>query len=478
MRAYVRSAAVVAALLGAAPPAQAQSEPAAPKTIAVGDFTLAPTLEIRSRAEYRHDPVDMGGITPGGEGTPRARDPWVIFERARLGIGAERGPVGAQLTLQDARAWGTTPTTVVALPDASFAPYEAYLDAHSGMGARASFVRVGRQAVQWGEGRLIGISDWSPTGRSLDAIRAKGATGHFDFEALAVLLDSPRPLGQDLGEPQSSQVTSGNELYGLRAGWTIDPLLVVEAFGIAEIARNGGGDSVLETARNSGETYVASLRVSGDSRGFGYGAEGAYEFGRAAALNDATRSAYALAAHVGKTFESIAIAPSIRVGASYASGDDRTPGVVDTSGATYKQFDPLLPDVHTQYGAMDIFSWSNTAEANARVGIAPSRVTKIDLEYRYAELVKSRGEWLNGYLEPVGRANSGSGVLGHELDLGFAWRPWIPLDLRAGYSLLFLGDGARAIMAAEGRGERQANGGITTSSTSHFAYLQATVSVP
>ena len=466
------------ALLTATSSARAQSAPAAPKTIALGDFTIAPTLEIRSRAEYRHDPADVGGTAPGGDATPRARDPWVIFERTRLGVGAERGPVGAQLTLQDARAWGTTPTSVLASPEASFGPYEAYLDAHSGTGARASFVRVGRQAVQWGEGRLIGISDWSPTGRSLDAIRAKWAPGHFDFEALAVLLESPRPLGEGLGEPQSSKVTSGNELYGLRAGWTIDPLLVVEAFGIAEIARNGGGDSVLETARNSGETYVASLRVSGDSRGFGYGAEGAYEFGRAAALNDVTRSAYAFAAHVGKTFESMAIEPSIRVGASYASGDDRTPGVVDASRTTYKQFDPLLPDVHTEYGAMDIFSWSNTAEANARLGIAPSRVTHLDLEYRYAQLVKSAGEWLNGYLEPVGRANSGSAALGHELDLGFAWRPWVPLDLRAGYSLLFLGDGGRAIMAAEGRGERQANGSVTTSTTSHFAYLQATVSVP
>lgn len=462
--------------------ARAQSAPAAPKTIAVGDFLLAPTLEIRTRAEYRHDPVDIGGTSAGGEATPRVRDPWVILERTRLGLGAERGPVGAQLTLQDARAWGTTPPLaeqgLIESAPASFGPYEAYLDAHSGTGTRASFVRVGRQAVQWGEGRLIGISDWSPTPRSLDAIRLKWAPGHFDFEALAVLLESPRPLGQGLGEPQSSRVTSGNELYGLRAGWTIDPLLVIEAFGIAEIARNGGGDSVLQTARNSGETYVASLRASGESKGFGYGAEGAYEFGRAAALNDATRSAYALAAHVGKTFESMAIAPSIRIGASYASGDDATPGIVDPSRTTYKQFDPLLPDVHTHYGAMDIFSWSNTAEANARVGIAPSHVTKIELEYRYAQLVKAGGEWLNGYLEPVGRAPTTSAVLGHELDLGFAWRPWIPLDLRAGYSLLFMGEGAQRILAQEGRGDLHPDGSITISGASHFAYLQATVTVP
>ncbi len=466
-------------LLSLAGSARAQTPPDAPRAIALGDFTLAPTLEVRTRGEYRHDPLDIGGLTPGGQASPRARDPWVIFERTRVGLGAERGAVGAQVTLQDARAWGTTPTDVLSLPNASFGPYEAYIDLHSSGGPHASFLRIGRQAVQWGEGRLIGVSDWSPTGRSLDAIRARAVTGHFEFEALGVLLEAPRPLGQDLGEPQSSQSTSGNELYGLRAGWKLDPLLLLEAFGIAEIARNGGGNTTLETARNSGETYVASLRASGEAKGFSYGAEGAYEFGRAAALNEATRSAYALAAHVGKRFDSVSLVPRFQVGASYASGDDSPAGVVDAGRTLYKQFDPLLPDVHAHYGAMDIFSWSNTVEANARVGIAPTRATTLELEYRYARLVRASGEWLNGYLQPVGRSDGKSGSeLGHEFDLGFGWRPWVPFELRAGYSLFVLGDGAREIMAAEARGSQKANGSFSPSSTSHFAYLQATLTVP
>ncbi len=466
------------ALTFGASTAFAQTPPDAPKTIAIGDFTLAPTLEIRTRAEYRHDPVDMGGLDTAGQPTPRVRDPWLIFERTRLGIGAERGPIGAQVTLQDARAWGTTPTSVLETPAASFGPYEAYVDAHTGKSPRASFLRIGRQAVQWGEGRLIGVSDWSPTGRALDAIRGHLATGHFDFEVLGVLLDAPRPLGQGLGEPTASQVSSGNELYGISGGWTLDPLLKIEAFGIAEIARNGGGDSPLQTARNSGETYVASLRASGDSRGFKYGAEGAYEFGRAAALNDSARSAYALTAHVGKTFENAPLVPTLRIGGSYASGDD-THSAFSTGSSTYKQFDPLLPDVHTGFGAMDVFSWSNVVEGNARVSIVPVRTTIVDVEYRYARLATAAGEWLNGYLEPVGQSDGKSGAeLGHEIDVGLGWRPWGPFEIRAGYSMLLLGDGAREIMAAEARGALQSNGTYAPSATSHFAYLQATLNVP
>ena len=64
--------------------AHAQTPPDAPKTIAIGDFTLAPTLELRTRAEYRHDPVDMGGLDAAGQPTSRVRDPWLIFERTRV----------------------------------------------------------------------------------------------------------------------------------------------------------------------------------------------------------------------------------------------------------------------------------------------------------------------------------------------------------------------------------------------------------
>jgi hypothetical protein len=69
-------------------------------------------------------------------------------------------------------------------------------------------------------------------------------------------------------------------------------------------------------------------------------------------------------------------------------------------------------------------------------------------------------------------------ALGHEIDGVFSWRPWPPLGLVAGYSLLALGDGARAIMQAAGRGTAEAGGTVTPPSLSHLAYLQATLDVP
>ena len=75
-----------------------------------------------------------------------------------------------------------------ALP--AFAPWEAYLDLHQKSGRRA-FLRVGRQAVSWGDGLLLGSNDWSSTGRSLDAVRSGCQIGDLNLELLAAILAAP-----------------------------------------------------------------------------------------------------------------------------------------------------------------------------------------------------------------------------------------------------------------------------------------------
>ena len=63
-----------------------------------------PTLEVRVRGEYRRDAPDVGGTSLLNHPSPRVRDQWDVLERSRLGLGAERGALRAQITLQDARA--------------------------------------------------------------------------------------------------------------------------------------------------------------------------------------------------------------------------------------------------------------------------------------------------------------------------------------------------------------------------------------
>ncbi len=168
----------------------------------------------------------------------------------------------------------------------------------------------------------------------------------------------------------------------------------------------------------------------------------------------------------------MALRPALQVGADYASGD--------SGGATYRAFDPLLPDVHHWQGAMDLFAWSNEEEANARVSIVPATDALVRLEYRYVRLAQAGAAWRTAYLTTVGSAPGNTNAnLGNEIDAMFRWSPWDPLDLELGYSVFLLGEGARVILAANALGiSRPGNPPVSTETVSQFGYAQATLRLP
>ncbi|MDB4943436.1 MAG: hypothetical protein JWP97_2970 [Labilithrix sp.] len=471
--------------------AHAQATPAAPTTIAVGDWQLKPLVEVRTRAEYRRDAPDLGGFDLRGALGPRVRSAWDAAERSRLGLGVEHGAVRAQVTLQDARALGTSIASATLGParaPAQVGAYEAYLEARTAA-ARGAMLRLGRQAVVWGEGRLVGDADFSPTGRSLDAARGHVAFGNVDVEALAVILEAPGPLGSSFAQ-RSGPSYSGVQLYGLMGRYTVDPLLRIELFAFARVARSSGealDGSRFAIARSSGELYTGSLRISGEAKGWDHGIEGAYQLGTAASLavGGSDVRAFALAGHLQKTLPEVRLTPTFRVSASYASGDD--------GRGTYTQFDPLLPDPQRFHGQMDLFAWSNAVDLAGRAQIVPWTDTSFGLEYRYARLARTGGEWVGSYLQTVGSSTPASGYghagyapitgaasaeLGHEIDVSFAWRPYVPLELRVGWSGLLLGDGARRIMAGMARGRTDAVNDVEAARIAQYAFAQATLAMP
>jgi hypothetical protein len=431
--------------------AGAQVAPPAPEAIAVGDWTLAPLIELRVRGEYRRD-VDEA-------------DHGLLVERSRLGVEARRGPLAARVVLQDARALdlgGSANAVPGPQPIAVTGAFEAWAEAHT-WGVRPSFVRVGRQPIAWGEGRLLGIADWSPTGRALDAARGRVVVGDGAFELLASVLTEPET---------SVSLQAYGELLGARAEWAFDPLFAIDAYALARIAYANPLVSLNGSVR--GQTYTEALRLHGDGRGWTWGLEGAVQLGWADDLAVA-RAAWAAVGHVSYTFDGAVLTPNVRVGASYASGD---PGG-SANRAKDRAFDPLLPDVHVWNGAMDLFAWSNEEEVNARGAIVPFTDLVAAVDYRYVRLAQPGDFWRTAYLTSIGRASdSEASSLGHEVDASLKWSPSEPVILQAGYSALLLGDGARAILAANGIGRFSSSGGLSIASLSHFAYAQATLTLP
>ncbi len=444
--------------------ASAQTTPRAPTSFALGDASLTPVLELRLRAEARHDPPDMGGHDRATGLGSRVRAAVAGLERARLGAQVDVAAVRARVVVEDARLWGT------AASEGSLGPYETWLEVHSS-GAKPALLRVGRQPVVWGEGLLLGAADFGVRGRALDAVRGILPVGPLELEALASLLAAPRPSTPTFG-PSGGVWSSGAQLYGLRVAWPLAPLLALELGGLTRVSRTGEVGSPFETARGLGETTTVSLRAKGTESGFAYGAEGAFQFGQADRIGG-SRRAWAAFAHVSKAFDALRLAPAFRLGASYASGDDG-------SGATYGQFDPLLPDVHVHFGAMNAFAWSNTMQAHARAKVEPFAEAELLLEYRYARLAEANGEWLSGNLTSIGRDPlAASAELGHEVDVLFNYAPWPAFDVGAGYALALWGDGARAILQGAGRGRFDAfAGAYVPSDTSHYGFLQARLRLP
>jgi hypothetical protein len=419
--------------------ASAQIAPPAPDSVAIGDWQLAPLLEVRARGEYRHD---LDGQDRGS-----------LVERARLGVDVQRGPVEGHVVLQDVRDWDLAagnerPWESGAL--ASTGAYEAWLEAHSASPS-PMFVRLGRQPVTWGEGRLLGIADWAPRARSLDAVRGGLPVADGELELLAATLS----------DPTGATLASFGELFGARGQWAFHPLFAIEGYVLARLAQDNPPSGTDVTVR--GQTYTGALRLHGDAFAWTWGIEGAYQGGYADDLNGgSSRSAWAAAGHVAHMFERIVLTPTFRVGASYASGED--------GARTYHQFDPMFPDVHVWQGAMDLFAWSNEYEGNARVAAVPWTDAVARLEYRYARLVQAGGAWIAANLAPVGQAPANASPdLGHEIDAVLTWLPWPQVELTAGYSMLILGDGARAILTAPG---------LAPPDVSHFAYAQTTLKVP
>jgi hypothetical protein len=498
------SSAVAASLFLAAASADAQAPPLS-ESIAIGEWMFRPSVEIRVRGEGRTGLFTQGGMnlavladgfgesTPSNAGAPIPGTIWGLSERSRLGMAVDRGPVTANLVLQDARVLGDvdgyspmrSSVGLGGLGGLTASSYglsirEAYVDVHSRSG-RPMFLRVGRQKVVWGDGRLLGESDWAPVPRAIDAARLGLQLGDFDVELMGALLTPPfSQLVAAKPTDTSSKLKSftGTQLYGLNVKWHLLPLFNPELTALSRIVRIPGdtgktslgglltptrGD--LDVPLTPGDTYVIDARFSGDQRGFHYAVEGAYELGRVASYG-ANRDIGAFAAAARASLET-ALPGHLTFGAqgAYASGDEGVP----SPATTLKRFDPILPDAFANHGRMGLYAWSNIIEGGGDVKITPLEELSITAGYRFAALASPKGRWTTAELSAVGAESANtSRTLGHEIDASITVTPWDPIELQAGYSLFLFGGKAKSILSSAGQ----------TGSMQHWAYLQAVVHAP
>jgi len=487
---------IAVAALGAPAAALAQAPPLS-EAIVVGAWTFRPSAEIRVRGEYRRYDLAFGGVSTaiqndadppatGALGALAPQNAWALSERARVGLKVDRGPVTGAIVLQDSRVLGDYTAVfpgsslgagaagglgglgTFALGGLGTSVHEAYVDVHSRSGRRM-FLRVGRQRVVWGDGRLVGESDWSPTPRSLHAARFGFQVGDFDIETMAALLVPPGSYLVPSGDPEApftSTRSSGAQLYGLDITWRFLPLLNAELTGLARVARdlyNTGSPPLVP-----GDTYVIDARLFGDRRGFRYAFEGAVELGRVASF-DKNRDVMAFAAALKTSLETaLPWHLTFDLHASFASGDHEG----STPESTLTRFDPILGDEFANHSPMGLYGWSNILEAGGGLSAKPLDELNLKAGYRFAALA-STGPWITssavvaGGNDPAsGEAGFASAVLGHEIDFAASLTPWDAVEFKAGYGLFLFDDTMRALTASGPLGAK------------HWVFLQTRVLAP
>jgi hypothetical protein len=472
-------------------------EPTVGDAISIGDWSLRPSLQYRARLEGRRYPVETGAYWPAGAELTGRRRPvvgsgvdsqWFVHQRARLGMALERGMFRGVVQLQDARVWGQISPAGADRRDQvpSTSAHLAYAELRDSS-AHPTFLRVGRQEIQWGEGRLLGRSDWSPTGRSLDAARGVLVLGKFDLEGFASVLSPPGGLPASVSRTRGSDAESaarsnaegaGAQLHGVRIAWHLAPLLHIELNGLARFVRLPAPAQMIPS-----DLYVAGARVSGSHQWLAYSLEGAYEAGRIATSRTAagavsSTSTTDIQAYAGAARLELATGLfwKLKVGGqgSYASGQTASRDKVT-------RFDPILPDVYTAHGPMGMYAWSNIIEGAGYLKLVPMRESQLLLGYRHVALARPSDDWHTSDLVYVGRdPNNTSRTLGNELDVVFGYSPWAPLNVSAGYGLFLLGQGGKEIVKAMGRGN---SGGDSSTlddplSVQHWGFVQLTMTAP
>ncbi|MCC6526866.1 MAG: alginate export family protein [Polyangiaceae bacterium] len=444
--------------------------------VEVGAWTFRPLIDVRVRGEYRHAPVDTGGdehassavlrdayasALPGLAAVGPAVDhQWLVAERARLGVEVLYDDVAsARFVLQDARVLGVAPGIGAGADTGGLGvlePIEANVAVHSKDDLVA--LRLGRQRVAWGEGRLLGDADFRARGRALDAAKLGFHVDDFDLEMLGALLAPPGDLPPEAPVADAG-IGAGAQLYGLRAAYRPFPYFGFELVALGRVAREP-----LPSTLTPSDVGVADARFFGDHRGVVYSLEGAVEVGRVASYGD-SRSLLAFAA-AGQVLWTTSLPGKLAFGAfgAYASGEDEPS---DPKGSL-QRFDPILPDGHAHHGFLDLYGWSNMFDAGARMEVVPDDLVRLALAGAFVGLAQPADRWSTESLEPVGAApGNESRVLGGEVDLELAVEPWENVRFDVGYGLFVLGAGGKAVLEAAGRGSRDVLHGLSLDARIH-----------
>ena len=287
-------------------------------------------------------------------------------QRTRVNVDAKvNETTKAYISLQDTRIWGSEANTAstgneavtqnaakdVTATGQAVDVSQAYVQLDKLAGQPLS-LKLGRQALAYGDQRLIGAFEWSDNARRFDALKFA-----YNHEAVNVDFFLANIKENGIANPADAQF---NGLY--LTAKTIPLHKALDVY-LLQKANTAAGENIM--------TY--GLRLDGGTAGIDWTAEAAFQSGDATSAAKKKANMYALKA--GYTLPQIA---SLRIGAEYdfASGQDTS---TDNTA-----FDNLYPTNHPLYGVTDITGTNSLSDLKAmslNVGAKPAEGLRVVAEY-------------------------------------------------------------------------------------------------
>jgi hypothetical protein len=417
----VLAASFLAALL--MPFAAAAAQTPAPSAGVATTLPLSFFGEVRLRPEW----FSAASTTPGDQYT---------YLRARLGVRIDPAP-GARIVLQgqDSRVFGAEANSTASAQAADlFDLHQAYLEVYNQSGPLSATVRAGRQEMAFGNQRLIGVSNWTNTGRTFDAVRVlveprvstESATGTPWTATLVGAAIEER--GARFDEPASA--TADHLLAGLYATHTVFGDGVLD--GTVLYDRNAHYRAYNDANRTTFDSHLTTRLGPAPLHAE---LEGAWQTGRQHVTESGASQdldAWLAAARLA-TLPAGSRRAFIGIGADILSGD-ATP--VD---GHYTAFATMYPSNHGFYGLMDLIGdpSSSTQErglvdllANGSIGLTTRSTLRAELHHFATAAGTDR-------------------PLGWEADLGLPTRINHAATIDVGYSAFHADDGAGVVGLAD-----------------------------
>lgn len=330
--------------------------------------------------------------------------------------------LGVYVELQDATAFWKNPP--VGPPyQSTWDLRRAYLDLGD-LGKGRLALRVGRQDLNFGYGRLVGTSYWRNTSKGYDAVLAVGNWNGLRVSAFAA---SP-VVALDNGLSHHQQ---GNDLHGIYGSLSkLVPHSSVEPY---LLWRLSPGIKTEEGVPSKLDEKALGLRWAGDRARFDYDAEITDETGNIG--TDSIR-AWAWSAIAGYNFHVAGLKTRAFAKYDFASGD-RNP-----KDGVHGTFDQMYPNTHDHHGLADQIAWQNLKSLRTGVKISARRNWVVAGAYNGWWLASANDGFYNSSGSIVARDPKGlSGThIGDEYDVQTSYRLDRDLELGGGIGYIHSGD--------------------------------------